>query len=570
MNFKDLGIDTNGRTTGKVKLHCPKCRDTRSDKRDKALSVNLDSGLFFCHYCNWSGCAKEPEKAAVAPVKTTPSAPSTHIRQMPIAASHREWLITQRGISAEVIDAMALTSANPYMPQSGNYEPCIGFNYYEQGKLVNTKFRSMLKHFKMIQGAELIPYNIDAIAHSPQCVITEGEIDALSFITAGLREVVSVPSGANANLSWLDRFMKSHFENKQTIYIAVDTDTKGVALRKELVSRFGIQRCRIVTFGDDCKDANEYLLKHGAYHLGQLLATAQQVAVEGIYNAKDMMPDLNLLYHEGNKAGYDTGWADFDELCTFEPGRLCVVSGIPGCGKSEFVDELVMRLNLRHGWKAAFFSPENLPISYHMRKLIEKSTGQVFSAQQMTEETFRKSVNYLTENFYSILPIEDFTLENIFEKARVLIERNDIRVLVLDPFNRIDHQIPGNFTETQYIGMVLDKMSNFARRFNCLIILVAHPRKVANDPTTGRPHRLSMYDINGSAHFFNKTDFGLIVERDRDAGITRVRIEKVKFKHLGRGNGEAHFLYNTANGRYACCPQKDVTKTVNDIKNWIQ
>ena len=73
------------------------------------------------------------------------------------------------------------------------------------------KFRDAAKHFKMVIGAELIPWNIDAIKGNGKCYITEGEIDALSLIAVGLEEVVSVPYGAGgANLQWLDRFVESH------------------------------------------------------------------------------------------------------------------------------------------------------------------------------------------------------------------------------------------------------------------------------------------------------------------------------------------------------------------------
>ncbi|NDV59039.1 DNA primase [Bacteroides sp. 519] len=570
MNFNKLGIDTGGRTTGKVKLHCPRCRDTRSNKRDKPLSVNLDSGLFHCHYCNWSGSAKEP---VTQPQNTyTPAVPAKPAaeRPVPITELHRKWLMEERGISAHAIDSMALTSANAWMSQSGSYEACIGFNYYEQGKLVNTKFRSMLKHFKMLQGAETIPYNIDGILSVPECIITEGEIDALSFITAGRMDVISVPSGANTNLSWLDRFIGTHFDDKQTIFIAVDTDAKGVILRDELVRRLGMHRCRIVSFDEGCKDANEHLLKYGADSLKLLLDTAPEVPLEGVFTAIDINDDLQRLFLEGLKPGLDTGWSELDKLCTWEAGRLCLITGVPGCGKSEFVDELVMRLNLRHGWKTAFFSPENMPMSYHMRKLIEKATGERFDSQTMAGGTFQKAVNYLHDNFSSIMPDDDFTLDNILNKARTLVARKGIRILVVDPYNRIEHHIPPQMTETQYISMVIDKMSNFAWRNNCLFILVAHPRKINRDAATGREPRLSMYDINGSAHFYNKTDYGLIVERDRTEQVTRVRVEKVKFKHLGQGNGaEATFVYNLTNGRYVSCTPGNTSGIVYDNTTWI-
>ena len=45
-------IDTKGRTNGQIKVKCPACIDRRSNKRDTSLSVNLDTGVAKCHYCN--------------------------------------------------------------------------------------------------------------------------------------------------------------------------------------------------------------------------------------------------------------------------------------------------------------------------------------------------------------------------------------------------------------------------------------------------------------------------------------------------------------------------------------
>ena len=101
--------------------------------------------------------------------------------------------------------------------------------------------------------------------------------------------------------------------------------------------------------------------------------------LEGIFTAEDCGDDLRSLYENGLQRGADTGWENFDEHCTFEPRRLLVMTGRPGDGKSEFTDELVLRLCLRHEWKIAFFSPENMPIAYHLHKLAEKLTGHRFT-----------------------------------------------------------------------------------------------------------------------------------------------------------------------------------------------
>ena len=135
-----------------------------------------------------------------------------------------------RGISAATLNALKVSEGMEWMPQNNAQSNTVQFNYFLNGQLVNTKYRTGDKKFKLVSGAQLIPYNIDAIKGQKECIVTEGEMDALSFYEIGFHNVVSVPNGANANLEYLDDFIEEYFDDKETIFIASDTDTKGVLL----------------------------------------------------------------------------------------------------------------------------------------------------------------------------------------------------------------------------------------------------------------------------------------------------------------------------------------------------
>ena len=590
-NFANYQVDIRHRTSGVIKTICNQCLPTRHNKRDRSLRVNIDTGHCHCYHCGADfyvpDDTEEREKAerqaarkrrAAAVVPQHFQRPEFDASKTTLSDATERWLVETRCIPQSVIAELRITEQEEFMPQFGAKERCVCFNYFEGGQLVNTKFRSGKKHFKMVQGAELIPYNIDSLIGQTSCIIHEGELDAASSIAAGFKGVISVPAGANSNLSWLDRFMETHFEDLEEIIIAVDTDSAGIRLRDELVNRLGAERCRVVAYGPDCKDANEHLVKYGLESLRIAIEQAVEVPLEGIFTAADLHGDLRALFDNGFGPGAETGWEEMDKICTYERRRNIIVTGTPGAGKSEWVDELVLRLCLRHQWKIGFFSPENIPIVYHLRKLIEKLTGHRFqNGCGMTEGLLARSEEFLAENVSHISLKGNATPDRVLAKARELVIRRGCRIFVFDPLNRFDHEPAPGQTETQYISNLLNKFTEFATQYNCLLILVAHPRKMNRNPTTGATPRVEMYDINGSADFYNKADYGIVVERDKEIGITRVYVDKVKFKHLGVG-GVATFVYDPVNGRYLPCeeshdpavpPEQRARNTVYDSSCWL-
>lgn len=546
--FSDYGITLKPHATGKTKTYCPQCRDRRKNKLDKSLSVDVKEGVWLCHYCGWKGCI-EKEKKEKQDDKPKSFRMKFDKNLTTLSDGMVRYFEEERSIPQAVLTRMQITEESVFFPQTEHKGKGIGFNYFENGELVNTKYRDRAKNFRMRAGGELIPYNIDAIRETPECIITEGEMDALSYIACGRQDTVSVPNGAGSNLAYLDRFMETHFENKTVIYIAVDTDRKGLELRAELVRRLGEERCRIVTYGHECKDANEHLVRYGRESLLITLANAAEIPITGVFTADDVQEELHSLYETGMQRGATVGLGKFDELLSFETGRLMVCTGMPGDGKSEFVDEIVMLLNQKYGWRAAYFSPENTPVSYHLQKLMEKLIGKKLNQKYMSEEEYQQGRKYLAENFTSILPEENFGIDGILAKAKALVRRKSIKILVLDPYNAIDHQIPQGMTETQYISYFLSQLRNFAVRHNCLVILVAHPAKMYRAPGQEKHAHVTLEDISGSAHFRNKADFGIVVERDDEAGVVRIHVQKVKFRHLGQ-KGTAVLKFNPVNGRY--------------------
>ena len=584
-NFNKLNIDVRGHGSGRVKTFCPFCHGTRHNKRDRSLSVDIDKGLYLCHYCGAKGYVPDEaeerarelrrlrrDEAMSRPVQRKYPRPTWHPELMQLPEEIANYLTQERRISLETARLLKVTAAPSNSPRggglnavgesisspSGGVEGAVGlrgslsFNYFDRGQLVNIKTRTLDKQFTLVRGAELIPYNVDAIYDRPVCYITEGEFDTLTLVECGFPETISVPGGGNSNLSWMDRFVETHFEDKEQIVLALDNDAVGLKLRDELTRRLGAERCRVVHWTEGCKDANEVLCRHGREEVIRCIEAAEEVPIEGVFTAEDVGEGLDALFENGMQRGAEVGLFNLDRLCTFEPGRFMVITGRPGDGKSEFLDELVLRLCLRHGWRPAFFTPENVPIEYHLRKLIEKLTGYKFECGgRMTSDLYRAAKRWCAENVHHILPPDDrYTLDEVLQRARQLVARRGVRIVVIDPLNRLEtDEKEAAMTELQLISDRLNRMVRFAAQHRVLFILVAHPRKVNRANLNGEKRRVEMNDINGSADFGNKADYCLVIDRDDTQRRTTLYVDKVRFKHLGT-RGECTLHYDPVSGRY--------------------
>lgn len=540
----------NGRGV-EQKYLCPECSHLRKKKNDKCLNWNIDKEVGLCHNCNASF---RQFKHAEQKQYTVPE--WKNITDLSDAAV--KWF-TGRMISQATLVKMKIFTAQEYMPQDQKEVEAICIPYFFQEKLYNIKFRALEKKFKMVSGAELIFYNQDALLKYEDIIIVEGEIDALSFIQCGFNNVVSVPNGAGSKLDFLDTYI-GLFDNVKRVYLAVDQDTPGITLRDELARRLGPERCLLVNF-KDCKDANEYLLQYGS-DFGDLIKDAIPIPTKGIVTVDHLYNDIVDLFENGVEPGLKLD-EPFDEYIRWETGRLAVVTGVPSSGKSEFVDYLITKMNLKLKWKAAYFTPENYPLKYHYAKLYEKIIGKRFRKSASTEMEFDMGFEYIRDNFFYIMNEENFTVDYIISHAKMLVKTRGVKVVVVDPYNKLDHQYSDS--ETQYISRFLDKLINFAKFLDVLVILVAHPRKMDKDGEN-KTRVPSLYDISGSANFYNKTDYGIIVHRDTDgnnAMVDKVRVyfSKIKFKHLGR-QGLVQMMYDKDTGRFYTA--------IPDTGNWLK
>lgn len=460
----------------------------------------------------------------------------------------------KRGISNNTLLVFNVTESVEWMPKAQKEVQAINFNYYRDEELINIKYRAKDKDFKLAKNAELIFYNIDSIKDKSTAIIVEGEIDALTLYECGFYNVVSVPNGAGNNLQYLDNCYQ-YFEHKTKIIIATDNDEPGNNLREELARRLGKEKCYTVNYTDGCKDINDVLVKHNKDIVANVINLAVCFPIEGIHTMDDMYEDVCNYYLNGYPKGSETHITGLDELITFSGGQITMITGVPGSGKSEFLDYIMTKLSMNYQWNWGVCSFENQPSAFHVTKLQEKVTGKAFQfradpAHRMDKYEFEHSIGIIDQHF-SFININkvDVTVDGIIDKARELVLRKGIKGLIIDPWNYIEHKVPPNRTETQYISESLTKFKAFALLSNIHIFIVAHPTKIAKNKDTGEYEIPTLYNISGSAHFFNKTDNGICMYRSFKTNQVTCYVQKIRYSWLGK-IGFTSFNYNTFTRQY--------------------
>lgn len=544
--FSDFGIEILG-TGPQVYTTCPQCRTTRKKPNAKCLSANTEKGVWLCHHCMWSGSLAHGDDKNSRPFAWKPkvyrkpefikSAPTS-----PLLA----WFAA-RGISVETVTKQSIRTQSVYFPQLEESIEAIVFPYFGDEEVVNCKYRGLSqKVFRQEADAEKILYGVDAI--DPEClVIVEGEIDQLSCVEAGIPSCVSVPDGAppvNAKPSEV-KFeylvnCEAALNPVRKIILAVDNDGPGKTLEAELARRLGPERCWRVTWPDGCKDANDVLCTCGASTLRQCIEEAKPWPIDHVIYPEELAEDILAMRDRAIPRGVSTGWTALDAHYTVASGELSIATGIPGHGKSEVIDALMMHLAQMHGWSVAFCSPENLPVERHVIKLIEKYAGGPFynrgTMSRLSQFEVEEALSFIDRHFMFISPEESLTIPQLLQKAKGLVFQRGIRALILDPWNEFDHRRESGLSETEHVSSSLGMLRRFARVHGVHVWVVAHPAKMQKNMDDQYPVPRP-YDISGSAHWYNRADNCLSIWRnvsdEHARNIVEVHVQKVRNKYVG-------------------------------------
>lgn len=490
--------------------------------------------------------------------------------------------IEARGLDVDLCERLGITSA-----RSRSGSEVLVFPYERGGVQVNRKFRKLeAKEFHQDAGAEQVLWRIDcitdeALADEP-LVVTEGELDAVAAIQAGYWRTVSMPGGGPPAASENEQDLRAsaryapvraaNFDSVKEIILAVDSDATGIALRTDLATLLHPARCKFVTFPPGCKDLNDVLRLHGQEATRQVLADARWMNIAGVL-LPDELPELAPL----------TVWrpdvfAPIDALLPICPGHVSVWTGLAGDGKSTLVNSVMWTLADRYGLRLAAAPFESTPQREYFEDLVAFRSGRAIddardpatdADKEEARAWWRKHIVFLYGDGYKepgSNELIDATIEWFLTAAEAAVRRYGCKIIVLDPWSQIDHEMTSFEREDQYVRRVLKSCKRFARIMDVHVAIVAHPAKPKRNADGTYPVPEG-YDISGAAHWKNAPDLGVTVYRDPpmiedpdnqgkmipDPKSTRVLVKawKVKFHRKMNPPGECYARLNMRTGRYS-------------------
>lgn len=565
------------RNSGNEALICPECIDKRTNKKDKALKIKHDEGFGNCFYCEAYTIRDISEKN----VKKDYAFPSQEWRNFTnLPDKLVQWVWSERMISQNTLNQFGITQEEIYFPQVQKKQNAIVFNYFEGETLVNKKYRGVIKvngetkkAFTQHIGGKPIFYNINSIIGQEECYIVEGEFDVLAFYEIGIKNVISLPNGANDNDDfWINS--EKYIRDIKKFIIATDNDEKGILVREKIAQRLGRYRCVYLEFNS--KDANDDL-KSG--ELTKTIKNEHKFNIGGTFTSFDLMDETLRLFHQGVPNTIKPKSEMFKELnkvFSIMMGQLTVVTGIPSHGKSSFVDWYALNLVNDYDYKLSIFSPEHNPLNLYNSKFASLTIGKRFNegTNRMSESELLEYIEWSKEKIY-YTTAEDKVSPNwdwLLEKFKEQMFTYGINLFIIDAWNKV--LMPKGMGGKEGIDAILTRLTAFCIQNNVHIFLVAHPTKMKKQEKSDNYEIPDLYDVSGSSDFKNQTHNGLCVYREFknevSDGCTLVVNLKTKFDFQGEIGGFAKFNWNGLNRRFYCDGTESNYNLINKIMPTIQ
>ncbi|MEX5908522.1 toprim domain-containing protein [Citrobacter portucalensis] len=415
---------------------------------------------------------------------------------------HIEYLAT-RGISAETAKLYEVASAKVW---NGERElEALAFPYKRDGELLQVKRISTErpdgKKVIMAEGdCEPCLYGWQAIPKNMRIVILcEGEIDCMSYYQYGF-PALSVPfgGGKGAKQQWIE-FEYHNLDRFDEIWISMDSDEVGQAAAREIATRLGEHRCRLVKLPH--KDINECLMAGiSSDDIVGYLERASFFDPEELYSAREFYQDTINAFYGKEQSLFYSPWECLNHNFAFRQAELSLVNGVNGHGKTEVVGHVALEA-MRQGVKTCIASLEIKP-GILLKRLTRQSTCLKLPPQLEIESAFK----FYDDRLWLFGLTGTAKADRLIEIFTYAWKRYGIELFIIDSLMKC------GIGDDDYNGQkaFVDALCDFKNKTNTHVILVTHSRKGdSEEKPTGK------MDVKGSGSITDLTDNLFIIWRNK-------------------------------------------------------
>lgn len=471
--------------------------------------------------------------------------------------------IVDRGISYATAEHFGVRIG--VSPTDGETPVYTLFPRYREGNLVGFKTRTADKHFFSTGGNNVDLFGAENTRSTgKKLYITEGEYDAMSVFQA-LKEnssivgynpsVVSLPSGSSSALKSLT-ISSELIDGYQELVLVFDSDEPGRKAR-DIICKSYAGKVSYVTIPHPHKDANDMVMAGKSNDLKWLCLThSKKYQPDGIVNAKDLWS----RYKESDKSVYwaypDTMPLLNDKTYGVRPGSIVTITSGSGCGKTQFMRELMYHYYQTTTEKiAGMYLEEDISdtlsglLSLDLEKRISLPDVKVDEEKEL--ESFNNLFGSGRISLYDYFGGMDDS--SLLSKLRYFAVTGH-KFIFLDHLSIVVSEYAAEGGERERIDTLMTKLAKFVKEFGVVLFLVVHLRKADNAAIPFEQGAIpSLDDLRGSAALKQLSWDVLGLSRNQQhtnsmcANTTEVTVLKCRF--TGR-TGESDYLYfNEDTGR---------------------
>lgn len=406
--------------------------------------------------------------------------------------------LQKRGISQKTIDAYRIGEV-----QNQKHGATIVFPYFHGDALKFIKYRPVADKKAMFTSSESEPILFGwqaQDANSRFLVVTEGELDALTFYEQGY-PALSIPRGAGTGAQQ-DEWISNEWERLQAydaIYLAYDNDEAGQKAQEQVVQRLGRHRCYTLDFSPH-KDANELHLAGG--RIADVITGAKSCDPPELRSATEFVEDVIAIFEGRDESqGLALPWFKTRPNIRLRYGEISLWAGFNGSGKSQVLGHITVD-SIRKGEKWCAASMELKP-----PRLLARMYRQASGTNQPTPERCRTSISSLFDRKLYLFDVQGTAkADKIFECFEYAMRRYGCRHFLVDSLAKC------GFGEDDYNGQkaFIDKLMEFAMHNSVQVHLVAHSRKRSAEHDM--PDKM---DVKGTGAITDMVDNVFLVWRNK-------------------------------------------------------